>query len=187
MSMSNECPRIKGKTVAVYVRNRPQTPVVLGGCAFEVRESRLFLVGTSLAEQRTSESWLDGVRRAIAWDAVDEYLLFDTPDDYYARRSVGAAEADDRRAGMPFNELPAGPQGEPVDPSGVHMQPETPLEIGTTVLAFSQGRWWRAEVVGLAGDDQVRLHFPGWDNDFDVTLAKTELQVDLSDSIESRD
>jgi len=192
MSKMNECPKIKGKTVAVFVRNRPaSSPVVLGECGFEMREGRLFLVGSSMASQRSTEAWTDGVRRAVAWDAIDEYLLFDTPDDYYSRRSVGADESeqafdsDEPRGTMPMFEAPQGPQGHPLEPSGIPLQPETPLEIGSTVLAFSQGRWWRAEVVELEGDENVRLHFPGWDEKWDVTVPKTELQVDLAGSIEA--
>jgi hypothetical protein len=195
MSKMNECPKIKGKTVAACVRNRPaNAPVVLGECGFEVREGRLFLVGTSLAAQRSTEAWTDGVRRAVAWDAIDEYLLFDSPDDYYARRSVGAAEMDESEEmphsaqgipGMPMMEAPGGPEGYPLEPSGIQMQPETPLEIGSTVLSYSQGRWWRAEVVGIEEDDMVRIHFPGWDEKWDVTIPKTELQVDLAGSIEA--
>jgi hypothetical protein len=152
----------------------------------ETRGGRLFLVGTGVPAQRSVQEWTDGVRRAVAWDAVDEYFLFESPDDYYARAHAAAAQVDQQPLQMPLFESPQGPEGFPVEPSGVHLEPETPLEIGATVLSFSQGRWWRAEVVALEGDE-VRIHFPGWDSKWDVTVPKTELQADLSGSIEVED
>jgi hypothetical protein len=80
---------------------------------------------------------------------------------------------------MPFFVEPHSVEGHPVEPSGISIQPETVLETGTTVLAFSQGRWWRAEVVRLEGDDLVHVHFPGWDAIWDESFPRSDLQVDL--------
>ena len=76
-------------------------------------------------------------------------------------------------------ELPLSEEGRPVEPSDIPVTPHTPLEVGSTVLSFSQGRWWRAVVIALEPDDQVRIHFPGWDAKWDVTVPRDELQVDL--------
>jgi hypothetical protein len=80
---------------------------------------------------------------------------------------------------MPQIEFPQSKEGVPVEPSEVPVGPDTYLEIGSRVLSFSQGRWWRAEVVGLEPDGKVKIHYPGWDAKWDVVLPRDELQVDL--------
>jgi hypothetical protein len=55
---------------------------------------------------------------------------------------------------MPTIEFPQSEEGVPVEPSDIPVGPDTDLEIGARVLSFSQGRWWRAEVVGLEPDDR---------------------------------
>jgi hypothetical protein len=186
---------LRGKTVAVYTRNRPTgAPIVLKECMLETRGHRLFLVGTSMPAQRAVAEWTDGVRRAIAWDTVDDYLLFDSPDEYYARCQAAPQAAappprevlGDIPMQMPMFESPAGEEGYPVEPSGIAVELETPLEVGTVVLSYSQGRWWRAEIVALEGDS-VRVHFPGWDEKWDATVPRGELQVYLGESLESDD
>lgn len=184
---ANETPKLRGKTVAVFTRYRPGLPqIVLSECLLETRGDRLFLVGTGLAAQPSAPEWTDGVRRSIAWDAVEEYLLFDTPDDYYARAKLAPAM---QAAGsmMPMFESPQSSEGFPVEPSGIPMQPETPLDVGSIVLACSHGQWWRAEVIGIEDGDMVRIHYPGWESHWDTSVPKTELQVYLGDSIQSDD
>jgi hypothetical protein len=193
MNAANETPSLRGKTVAIHLRDRPiMPPVVLSDCSLETRGGRIFLVGMSLPVQRDGKEWSDGVRRAVAWDAVDEYLLFQSPDDFYAHELpappvAASAPAAGIPANVPLFESPKGLEGYPVEPSGIGIEPETPLEVGSVVLSFSQGRWWRAEVVGLEGDDLVTIHYPGWDSKWDVTVLRGELQVYLGDSIQNDD
>ena len=180
-STATNVPSLRGKTVAVHVRNRPTTPpVLLSECILESRGGRLFLVGTSQPPDRSLNDWTDGVRRAVAWDAVDEYLLFQSPEDFYSRQQPAGLQ----NLGMPALEYPESTEGIPVEPSGIAIEPETQLEAGSIVLSYSQGRWWRAEVVALEGEDDVLIHFPGWDAKWDVTVPRGELQVYLGDSIE---
>jgi hypothetical protein len=84
----------------------------------------------------------------------------------------------------PVFEYPQDEEGYPVEPSGVAVGPDTPLEVGSRVLSFSQGRWWRAEVVGLERGGRVKIHFPGWDDKWDAVVPRKELQVDLQASDE---
>ena len=186
---NHETPTLRGKTIAVQVRNRDTTaPIVLSECMLETRGGRTFLVGTSLPAQRAGQEWTDGVQRAIAWDAVDEYLLFQSPEDYYEREQVVMPpRAAEEPPPIPLFESPESSEGFPVEPSGIAIEPETPLDVGSIVLSYSQGRWWRAEVVALEGDDDVCVHFPGWDSKWDVTVPRGELQVFLGESIESED
>jgi hypothetical protein len=57
--------------------------------------------------------------------------------------------------------LPSRPAGfvpgqEPVPPSGIEVRHDTPLDVGSRVLAFSQGYWLRARVVAIEDSDMVR-------------------------------
>ena len=88
----------------------------------------------------------------------------------FAARTIATAIAQPSPSGrgngvFPFspNQVPRSAAGFPVEPSGIPVELETPLDVGSTVLAFSQGRWWRAEVTALEGEEHVRLHYPGWD------------------------
>jgi hypothetical protein len=186
LPMSDATLSLRGKTVAVHMRSRAGgPPIVLKDCMLETRGSRLFLVGTSVPVQPGVTEWTDGVRRAIAWDAVDDYLLFDSPDDYYAR--CQAAQPVEVSATVPMFDAPTGWEGTPVEPSGIAVEPETPLEVGSVVLSFTQGRWWRTEVVALEENEMVRIHFPGWDAKWDTSVPRGELQVYLGESLQSDD
>jgi hypothetical protein len=57
---------------------------------FEKHEGRLFLVG-KVAPTSTVADWFAGVRYAVAWDAVLQYAVFDSIEDYAVR--VGRYEA----------------------------------------------------------------------------------------------
>jgi hypothetical protein len=181
---SNETPKLRGKTLAVYTRYRAdQGPIVLADCLLETRGERLFLVGSGISARLGAKEWTDGVRRSIAWDAVEEYMIFESNEDYYQR--AAATPATDFN--QPMIEYPESEEGHPVEGSGIAIQPETPLEVGSIVLSFSQDRWWRAEVVALEDNDMVRIHYPGWDSKWDVSIPKTELQVYLGQSLEAGD
>jgi hypothetical protein len=114
-------------------------------------------------------------------------LLAQRPSGSQALPPGAAGQVPLLSSGLPFPamEAPLSSEGFPVEPSGIPIQPETPLEVGSTVLAYSQGRWWRAEVVGLEPDDQVRIRYPGWDSKWDETARRSELQVDLGNSLGS--
>jgi hypothetical protein len=184
-SSAKGAPPLRGKTIVVYLRDHsPEYPVVLSDCMLEQRAGRVFLVGASQPVQTGAADWTNGIRRAVAWDAVDQYLLFDSASEYHSRIQNAGPQGAPIEPGMPIIEFPKDQSGHPLEPSGIHLDPETALAIGDTVLSYSQGRWWRAEVVDMDGDETVTIHFPGWDSKWDATLPKTELQVDLRDSLE---
>ncbi|MCI0680847.1 MAG: hypothetical protein L0Y71_01985 [Gemmataceae bacterium] len=70
------------------------------------------------------------------------------------------------------------PAGVPVAPTGVWVQPDTPLEPGSLVLACSQGHWWRARVLALEDRDRVRVNFVGWDPRWEESHRRSQLQLD---------
>jgi hypothetical protein len=75
----------------------------------------------------------------------------------YAARTLASAIAGERRSLA----APLSAAGFPVDRTGIPVNPETRLEPGSAVLAFSHGRWWRAEVTALEGEDLARIHYAG--------------------------
>jgi len=84
-----EFPDLSQKIVLLYLVNRSDDHnVVLQSPTFEVQGGRVFLVG-DFAEGTTANDWAAGVRTAISWENVEQYLLFDSIDDYFARISMG--------------------------------------------------------------------------------------------------
>jgi hypothetical protein len=68
-------------------------------------------------------------------------------------------------------------EGLPVEPSGAPVPPDLALEPGTPVLAYSQGRWWRATVIQVEENGQVVLHYPGWEKRVE-RVPRRLLQID---------
>ncbi len=80
-------PDFTGKVVAVYLANRPEEhTVVLQSPTFQIQADRLFLVG-EFAESTTANDWAAGVTTAVAWDHVEQYLVFDNVEEYFSRLS----------------------------------------------------------------------------------------------------
>src|SRR5262245_8864699 len=52
---------------------------------------------------------------------------------------------------------PLPPEAYPVEPSGIPVRSETPLEVGDSILANSEGVWYRAKVLDLESDGRVRI------------------------------
>jgi len=75
--------------------------------------------------------------------------------------------------------------GRPVQPSGLPVGPDTPLEVGSPVLANWRGMWWRAQVVALESEDRVRIHYVGWDSRWDETVPRSSLLLDTGDSADN--
>ncbi|MCI0638374.1 MAG: hypothetical protein L0Y70_04825 [Gemmataceae bacterium] len=73
---------------------------------------------------------------------------------------------------------PTSPQGNPVEPTGIWVTPETVLEPGTRVLAQSQGQWWRARVIAVEPDGRVRVNYVGWDPNLEESHRRSQLQLD---------
>jgi hypothetical protein len=78
-------PDFRGKVVVLYCRGRTlKYPVVLSDCCFEVQVGRVFLLGKDQPRGRF-HGWTDGLRRGVAWESVEEYLVFESLEEYLAR------------------------------------------------------------------------------------------------------
>jgi hypothetical protein len=87
-------PNFAGKTVVLYTRRRMWgDSVLLTDCAFELQGGRLFLLGTT-QEDGHSRAWSVGLRRAIAWDRVEEYLVLDSLEQYRERTKISEEDSE---------------------------------------------------------------------------------------------
>jgi hypothetical protein len=90
----DELPDFIGKILVVYTLNPAQA--IQNGIALEYVElktfgNRLFIVGR--VPDIGTDEWDSNLQTAVAWDAVQSYLIFDSKQDYIARlqkgRSIG--------------------------------------------------------------------------------------------------
>lgn len=81
-------PDFSGKIILIYLINRSlDDAVVLHHVRFEVQGARIFLIG-EYAEGTTANDWAVDVTTAVSWDSVEQYLVFDSIEDYFNRASL---------------------------------------------------------------------------------------------------
>ena len=54
---------------------------------------------------------------------------------------------------------------------------QTPLRPGDKVHVEWNSTWWAGEIVALNPDRSVRIHYSGWESQFDETVPRTRLQI----------
>ena len=54
---------------------------------------------------------------------------------------------------------------------------ETRLHIGDKVIVEWNGTWWAGEIVAVNDDGTVRIHYCGWESQWDETMPRTRLQT----------
>jgi hypothetical protein len=119
-----------------------------------------WLIGTALI----AGSWIDVVSPAVGWIGF-AIALVGTAVSYVPQR-------EDRSA------IPLTQEGLPVEPSGVPVPADVPLEPGMPLLAYSQGKWWRATVITVEAGDVAVVGFPGWDQRRRERVPRKRLQID---------
>lgn len=81
-------PDLGDKVVLIYLTNQcDENNVVLERTRFEMQGDKLFIVGV-FAEGTTANDWATGVHTAVAWSNVEQYLVFDSLEDYFHRISL---------------------------------------------------------------------------------------------------
>jgi hypothetical protein len=68
-----------------------------------------------------------------------------------------------------------GPQ--PTQKVGDPVTDDTPLAVGTKVVAQWGNQWWDAEVLIVNPDGKVKIHYPGWDSKFDEVVPRDRLRL----------
>ena len=79
--MKRAFPNFAGKTVSFSTAD---STLAVEDPRFEMQGDRLFVVGTVPKDGSTSD-WAVGVTCAVAWSAVEDYMVFDSVDDYTKR------------------------------------------------------------------------------------------------------
>lgn len=80
-------PDFSGRALVVYTSIHPlECPLILTDCVLEEQAGRLFLTGTNQPCRPNLTEWADGTRRSVAWDAVAEYITFDSLADYHSHQ-----------------------------------------------------------------------------------------------------
>lgn len=81
-------PDLSRKIVVLYLSNRTyEHVVVMADPEFEIQGERLFLCG-SIPDGVSPNDWAVGVRTHVAWAQVEEYLVFDSLEDYLNRAAM---------------------------------------------------------------------------------------------------
>lgn len=85
-------PDFTGKVVVLYLENRTyEHVVVLDSPEFTMQGGRLFLTG-EIPEGVSPNDWASRISSNVAWDRIEEYLVFASLDDYLSRAAVAMDE-----------------------------------------------------------------------------------------------
>ena len=76
-------PQFAGKVLSVLCAGE-DTGQLIRDPSFREQGGRLFWVGL-VPEEASRDNWMEGLPCAIAWDAVQGYVVFDSMSDYLAR------------------------------------------------------------------------------------------------------
>ena len=83
-SDDDNLPDFSGKVVTFYCVNEPpEGAVALISPNFAKQGGRLFVLGRLAPDQ--VGRWDDGLQSAVAWDQVNNYVIFQSLDDYRTR------------------------------------------------------------------------------------------------------
>lgn len=83
-------PDLSNKIVYLYQENR-EHELTIQNPVFEEHNGRLFLVG-EIPEGGSANDWLSGLKAYVSWDHVQEFIVFDSLEEYFARLSRGWSE-----------------------------------------------------------------------------------------------
>lgn len=81
---------LSDKIVFVYKANG-DNDVALVNPHIELHHGRYFLAG-KVADGGSSNDWLTGLTTYVAWDQIEEFILFDSMEEFFDRLSRSWAE-----------------------------------------------------------------------------------------------
>jgi len=62
--------------------------------------------------------------------------------------------------------------------TGKAVTAETPLRVGMVLQVEWSGEWWAARIIGIQRDGQVKIHYLGWEPEWDEVVPRSRLQLD---------
>jgi len=77
---------------------------------------------------------------------------------------------------QPLAQAAQSPPG-PITPSEVRATETTVLKVGDAVQAESGNRWWAGEVLSLMPEGNVKIHYVGWDAQWDEVVIRSRLRL----------
>jgi len=77
---------LSNKVVFVYKANS-DNDIALENPRTVMLNDRYFLVG-NVPDGGSSNNWLAGLTTYVAWDQIEEFVVFDSLDDYFERLSM---------------------------------------------------------------------------------------------------
>jgi hypothetical protein len=81
--MKSYLPSFKGKVLSVLCKSEDSSQMIWEP-KFEIQGGRLFLVGM-VPPESSQDNWMEGLPSAISWDSVQDYVIFDSVEDYLKR------------------------------------------------------------------------------------------------------
>lgn len=84
--MKSKFPDFSGKLLSIHSACEDY-PCLVGNARFEMLAGRLFLVGV-VPSGGSTEDWVAGLKCAFAWDKVQDYIIFDSAEDYAKRIKI---------------------------------------------------------------------------------------------------
>ena len=81
--MRKHLPQFAGKVLSVVCAGE-DTGQLIYNPLFQEQGGRLFVVGT-VPKEASRDNWMEGLTCAIAWETVQDYVVFESIDDYLGR------------------------------------------------------------------------------------------------------
>ncbi len=91
----NNFPDFCGKLVVFYMLDRANRSYMLEDASFEIQAGRLFVVG-KVSNEYDDDVWAKGTTACIAWDCVEQYLVFDSAAQYHRERERYEAAKEEK-------------------------------------------------------------------------------------------
>ncbi|MEI8044786.1 MAG: hypothetical protein WCL11_25465 [Verrucomicrobiota bacterium] len=86
--MKKHLPQLAGKVLSVLCTGE-DTGQLIYDPFFQDQGGRLFMVGI-VPKEASRDNWMEGLLCAIAWDTVQDYVIFASMDDYLTRLKAPA-------------------------------------------------------------------------------------------------
>lgn len=91
----DQFPDFSGKLVVFYLVDRPNRSYMLEDATFDMQAGRLFVVG-KVSKEYDDDVWARGSTACLAWDCVEQYLIFESAAHYHRERERYEAAKEEK-------------------------------------------------------------------------------------------
>ena len=74
-----------------------------------------------------------------------------------------------------------------VEPSGKVVMPKTKLKARDQVLVQWSDSWWKGQVVKILPDGNVKIHYDGWDAEWDEVVPRSRLRIPVTETAKPKE